>query len=63
MIAQNLKSFFLFEWSDTTIPYLGTELSPKMYLLYQANFPPMYKKLEADLKEAGRSINCLGWGG
>lgn len=49
-IAENLKNFFQFEWSDSTILYLGVELPPRVEQLYSVNFPPMYNKLRKGLK-------------
>ncbi|PIO28457.1 hypothetical protein AB205_0192880 [Aquarana catesbeiana] len=45
----SLQSAFDFKWSDSSIDYLGIKLTAKTEQLYSANFPPTYRKLEADL--------------
>lgn len=45
-----LKNSFKFEWSTLSIRYLGLNLTPKDEQLYQANYPPIYRKLESDLR-------------
>lgn len=49
-VVDHLKPAFKFKWSDSSIRYLGINLTPKIQLLYQANFPPMFHKLESDFK-------------
>lgn len=58
-LLRPLKPPFQFEWSDSTIRYLGVELSSKVEQLYQVNFPQLYNKLEAELK--GWAIHELSW--
>lgn len=49
MVSQ-LQETYEFSWSNSSIKYLGINITPKIKNLYQANYPPMYRKLEADLK-------------
>lgn len=56
-----LKENFEFTWSDSKIPYLGVNLAPKIDLLFAANYPPLFKKLESDLtKWAHHGLSWLG---
>lgn len=60
-LLARLRDSFRFSWSDSSISYLGIQLTPKTELLYQANFPPLYKKLEEDLSHWSRlSLTRLG---
>lgn len=45
-----LKESFHFSWSESSIRYLGINLTPKFEQLYSVNYPPIYRKLETDLK-------------
>lgn len=59
--VDRLKPSFKFKWSDSSIRYLGINLTPKFEQLYQANFPPMFCKLESDLLSWSRyNISWLG---
>lgn len=60
LVAQ-LKDSFKFEWSESTILYLGINLTPKFEQLYSANYPLTYQKLETDLKTwAQHELSWLG---
>lgn len=48
-VMAQLKHSFRFEWSDSSICFIGINLSPKIECLYQANYQPMHRKLESDL--------------
>lgn len=58
-LAEQLKPSNKFKWSSTSIRYLGINLTPKIDQLYQANFPPMYRKLETDLQSW--SLHNISW--
>lgn len=45
-----LQCNFDFRWKDTSLEYLGINITAKIEHLYSANFPPTYEKLESDLK-------------
>lgn len=49
-LVERLKLSFNFNWSDSSIRYLGINLTPSIDSLYQANFPPMYRRLEEDIR-------------
>lgn len=56
-----LRKFFKFEWSESSIKYLGINLTAKTEALYARNYPPMYHKLESD--HISWSKNNLSWVG
>lgn len=39
-----------FSWAPDSIPYLGIKLSNNIDNLYMAKYPPMFRKIEKDLK-------------
>lgn len=45
-----LKLNFPFNWNDLAIKYIGISLTSKFETLYTGNYPPMFRKLEHDLK-------------
>lgn len=47
--VQLLQKSFQFRWQQNKLPYLGIFLTNNLQTLYQANYPPLYKKLSADL--------------
>lgn len=52
---------YQFEWSHTSIKYLGLNITAKIKNLYQANYPPRYQKLEADLRSwESHEISWMG---
>lgn len=60
-VVSSLQNAFEFRWSDTFIDYLGIKLTAKTELLYSANFPHTYRKLETDLGNwAKGGISWLG---
>lgn len=58
-LVTQLKESFHFSWSESSLRYLGINLTPKFEQLYQANYPLIYKKLELDLKQW--SPHQLSW--
>ena len=54
-----LKERYRFKWDASYIKYLGINLTPNIQNLYLANYPPMYRKLEKDLKDWG--TQNIGW--
>ena len=60
-IVLDLKQSFNFSWNETSIQYLGIALAAKTEALYDLNYPPLYKKMEADLKIWSRfNLSWLG---
>lgn len=47
-VAQ-LRNSFPFKWQIKALPYLRILLTPTIDTLYQTNYPPLYKKMIADL--------------
>lgn len=45
-----LKQLFKFDWNDSSIKYLGIALTARIENLYTNSYPPLYKKLENNLK-------------
>ncbi|PIO40408.1 hypothetical protein AB205_0134110 [Aquarana catesbeiana] len=57
----SIKQSFKFKWSDTSICYLGITLTAKTETLYTHNYPPLFKKLEADLVQWSKhELSWLG---
>lgn len=59
-----LQKSFQFDWNEISIKYLGINITPLQYLyktLYNNNYPPMFHKLELDLK--AWSKHNLSWKG
>lgn len=44
-----LQNSFPFKWQTKALPYLGISLTPTIDKLYVTNYPPLYKKMMADL--------------
>lgn len=60
-MVTSLKISFKFEWSNSSIKYLGITLTAKIKHLYSSNFPLMYQKLDSDLKNwAQGELSWLG---
>lgn len=60
-LVSRLQDSFRFSWSESCIRHLGVNLTPKFEQLYQANYPPIDKKLEYDLKQwSPHHISWLG---
>lgn len=49
-LVTRLKDKFQFIWSDSFLPYLGVNLAAAVDRLYEANYPPLFRKLEENLK-------------
>lgn len=49
-LVDRLKSHFPFSWASNAIPYLGIKLPAKMENIFSANYPPIFRKIEEELK-------------
>lgn len=58
-LLKRLQTSFSFTWSTKYIPYLGINLTPRFDLLFYNNYPPLFKKLEADM--SAWSKHDLSW--
>lgn len=54
-----LQFNFPFSWSTDSIPYLGKHLTSNISSLYNANYPPLFRKLKAELSTW--SSHTLSW--
>lgn len=60
-LSIKLQNTYPYSWKQTSIPYLGIQLTPKVSQLAEANFPPLIAKITQECHQFSKTkLTCTG---